>query len=126
MSNMSLHEEICPNCGKKQFVKRYDSINNYDKELFPKIVDKSIFDYECEFCKEKIHAPYPFLFHQMGIRDIQIGYKIHPVSSLSHLLNPVMIAMKKVMDDSGCDADDISEYYDNEDAFANRVSDFID
>lgn len=125
MSSVSLHKEVCPKCGKEQMVERYDSVNDYHRELFPKIVDKSIFDYECESCREKIHAPYPLLFHKMGIRDIQIGYRIEPMQPTFRSLNPMMVAMKKVMEDSGHESKDVSEFYDNEDEFANRVSDFL-
>ena len=125
MSSASIHKEICPKCGKEQMVERYDSINNYHSELFPQIVNKSIFDYECESCKEKIHAPYPLLFHKLGIRDIQIGYKIKPMLPIFHSLNPMTAAFKKVMENDGHEFKDISEYYDNEDAFANRVKDFL-
>lgn len=124
MSSASLHKEICPKCGKEQMVERYDSVNDYHGELFPKIIDKSIFDYECECCKEKIHAPYPLLFHKMGVRDIQIGYKISPIPTY-HTLDPMMVAMKKVMEEAGCETNDISERYDNEDKFVKRVKDFV-
>lgn len=33
MSSITLHTEICPNCGKEQKVERYDSINNYEREV---------------------------------------------------------------------------------------------
>lgn len=33
----------CPKCGNVQKKIRYSSINNYDKELFPSIIDKSFF-----------------------------------------------------------------------------------
>lgn len=125
MSSASLHKEVCPKCGKEQMVERYDSINDYHKELFTQIVDKSIFDYECESCKEKVHAPYPLLFHKMGIRDIQIGYKIRPMQPIFHSFNPIIFAMKKVMEDVDCETKDIAEYYDNENDFANRVSNFL-
>lgn len=125
MSSVSLHKEVCPKCGKEQMVERYDSVNDYHQDLFSKIADKSIFDYECESCKEKVHSPYPLLFHKMGIRDIQIGYKINPIQPTFRSLNPMMIAMKKVMEDSGHESKDISEFYDNEDEFANRVNDFL-
>ena len=92
MSSVSLHKEVCPKCGKEQMVERYDSVNDYHREVFPKIVDKSIFDYECEACKEKIHAPYPLLFHKMGIRDIQIGYRIKPMQPTFRSFNPMMVA----------------------------------
>lgn len=60
MSTVSLHKEVCPKCGKEQMVERYDSINDYHKELFPQIVDKTIFDYECEAYIEK---EYMLLIH---------------------------------------------------------------
>lgn len=123
MSTVSLHKEVCPKCGKEQMVERYDSINDYHKELFPQIVDKTIFDYECEACRERIHAPYPLLFHRMGVRDIQIGYKISPIRpTYSDVLT---LAMKTVMDNSGLDSKDISERYDDEDEFVERVSNFL-
>lgn len=123
MSTVSLHKEVCPKCGKEQMVERYDSINDYHKELFPQIVDKTIFDYECEAYRERIHAPYPLLFHRMGVRDIQIGYKISPIRlTYSDVLT---LAMKTVMDNSGLDSKDISERYDDEDEFVERVSNFL-
>lgn len=126
MLSVSLHKEICPKCGKEQMVERYDSVNDYHRELFSKIIDKTIFDYECEECKETIHAPYPVLFHKMGIRDIQIGYKIPVINSpLCSITSPLMIAMKKVMEDKGHASKDVAECYDDEDEFAKRVADFI-
>lgn len=125
MSNISLHEEKCPKCGKEQMVERYDSINDYHRELFPKIVDKSIFDYTCKACKEKIHSPYPLLFHKMGIRDIQIGYRM-PVMDLSLFpTTPLLTAMKKAMADAGDESEDVSECYNDEDEFAKRVERFV-
>lgn len=128
MSSASLHKVVCPKCGKEQTIERYDSINNHNWELFPRIVDKSIFDYECKSCKEKVHAPYPLIFHKMGIRDVQIGYKIEiiPIQpTFISFFNPKDIAMKKVMEDSGHKVENILEYYDNEDEFARRVNDFV-
>lgn len=125
MSSVSLHKEVCPKCGKEQMIERYDSINDYHEELFPKIIDKSIFDYNCESCKEKIHAPYPLLFHKMGFRDIQIGYKISPIKSPFCFANPMMVAVKKAMEKKGQEFEDISECYDNEDEFVDRVKSFL-
>jgi len=126
MSSASFHKEVCPHCGKEQLVERYDSINDYHKELFSKIVDKSIFDYTCESCKNTVHAPYPLLFHKMGLKDVQIGYKITPISIPSFYFNPLMAAMKSVMENKGHDIRDVSESYNDEDEFAYRVKDFID
>lgn len=123
MSTISLHKEICPKCGKEQTVERYDSVNDYNQELLPKIIDKSIFDYECECCKEIIHAPYPFLFHKMGVRDIQIGYKVSPIE-VTHL-DPLTLAMKIAMHNSGHKSNDISERYDTEDEFTKRVASLL-
>ena len=106
-------------------VERYDSINDYHRELFPKIIDKTIFDYECKACKEKNHAPYPLLFHKMGIRDIQIGYKINPIQPTFRSFNPMMVAMKKVMEDAGHEFNDVGEFYDDEDEFAIRVQELL-
>ena len=125
MSSASLHKEICPKCGKEQLVERYDSINDYHKELFPKIIDKTIFDYECEFCHEKIHSPYPLLFHKMGFRDIQVGYKISPINIRLYSFNPLFEAIKMAMEKDGHNCKDISECYDNEDEFANRVKSIL-
>lgn len=125
MSSASLHTVTCPKCKKEQTIERYNSINDYHKELFPKIVDKTIFDYECEFCKEKIHHPYPLLFHKMGIRDIQIGYKISPTPTAFRPTNPMMIAMKMALADTGHESKDISERCEDEDTFAQRVASFI-
>lgn len=127
MSAASLHKEVCPKCGYEQMVERYDSINDYHKELFPQIIDKSIFDYECESCKEKIHAPYPLLFHKMGFRDIQIGYKIHPIGIPRSLFpsHPLMAAMKNVMKETGYEYLDITEYYDDENEFAQRIENLV-
>ena len=126
MSSASFHKVICPECNKEQTIERYDSVNDYDYELFWKIANKSIFDYECNFCKEKIHSPYPLLFHKLGIRDIQIGYKIKPIQPILNSFNPMMIAMKTAMEKAGIESKDICEFYDNEDDFANRVNDFLD
>jgi len=125
MSSASLHTVTCPKCKKEQTIERYNSINDYHKDLFPKIVDKTIFDYECEFCKEKIHHPYPLLFHKMGIRDIQIGYKISPTPPAFRPTNPMMVAMKMALADTGHESKDISERYEDEDTFAQRVASFI-
>lgn len=125
MSSKSLHTVTCPKCKKEQTIERYNSINDYHKELFPKIVDKSIFDYECQYCKEKIHHPYPLLFHKMGIGDIQIGYKINPMQPIFCSFNPMMVAMKKALEDTGHESKDIFERYEDEDAFSERVASFI-
>jgi len=125
MSSKSIHKVTCPKCKKEQFIERYNSINDYHKELFPKIVDKTIFDYECESCKEKIHHPYPLLFHKMGIRDIQIGYKIYHIQQTCRSFNPIIVAMKKALEDTGHESKDIFECYEDVDAFSERVASFI-
>ena len=127
MSSITLHTEICPNCGKEQKVERYDSINNYEREVFPKLADGTIFDYECKYCKKTIHSPYPLLFHKMGIRDIMIGYKFAPVHNTPVFqANPFMAVMKKSMEEKGHDTSDIRENYENETEFINRVKEFLD
>lgn len=122
MSKVTLHEVTCPKCGKNQRIERYDSINDYHRELFPKIVDKTIFDYQCEECKETVHDPYPLLFHMMGIQDIQIGYRIQPIRFSAELFNPLMKMMKEALESSGQESRDITESYDDEDEFAYRVA----
>lgn len=120
MSKSSLHRVICPKCNKEQVIERYDSINDYHYELFPKIIDKSIFDYECKNCKETIHEPYPLLFHKMGFPDIQIGYRMAPLPT------SILAAMFPAVA-SGIHAlpgNEIREYYENEDDFASRVQHF--
>lgn len=79
----------------------------------------------CPKCGREQIAPYPLLFHKMGIRDIQIGYKISPFNAEFLSFTPLVIAMKKVLKDTGHESKDISEYYDNEDEFVNRVKNFI-
>lgn len=123
MSSISLHTVKCPKCNKEQTIERYNSINDYHRELFPKIADKTIFDYQCEACKEKIHDPYPLLFHKMGIRDIQIGYKISPIHI--NFINPLTLALKKALEETGKESTDICECYDDEDTFSQRVANFI-
>lgn len=127
MSSASLHTVKCPKCNKEQTIERYNSINDYHRELFPKIADKTIFDYKCSSCNETIHEPYPLLFHKMGFRDIQIGYRFPVIGkiSLDSMENPIVALMKKVMEDSGHEAKDIAESYEDEDEFAKRVAEFI-
>ena len=38
MSSSSIHEVECPICNTKQKIERYNSVNDYHSELFPKIV----------------------------------------------------------------------------------------
>ena len=125
MSSMSLHKEICPKCGKEQMVEKYDSLNNYDEEMFAKIVDGTIFDYKCENCEEYIHAPNPLMFHKMGIQDVQIGYKISPMQSMFRSTNPIVIAMKEAMESAGKETEDIAERYEDEEEFRNRVGEIL-
>ena len=125
MSSMSLHKEICPKCGKEQMVEKYDSLNNYDEEMFAKIVDGTIFDYKCEKCEKNIHAPHPLLFHKMGIQDVQIGYKISPMQSMFRSTNPIVIAVKEAMKSAGKESEDIMERYEDEEEFRNRVGEFL-
>ncbi len=66
MSSITLHTETCPNCGKEQKVERYDSINNYEREVFPKLADGTIFDYECQYCKKNHTFPIPIIVSQNG------------------------------------------------------------
>lgn len=122
MSRASLHDVTCPKCGKNQRIERYDSINDYHSELFPKIVDKTIFDYQCEECKETVHDPYPLLFHLMGIQDIQIGYRIQPIRFSTGIFSPLMEMMKEALERSGRESKDITESYDDENEFAYRVA----
>lgn len=126
MSSASLHKEVCPKCGREQMVERYDSINDYHMELFSKIMDKSIFDYQCEACKEVIHAPHPLLFHRLGIKDIQIGYKVPPSSVRFPINNQFMAAViKKSLENAGMDTKDVCENYEDEEAFVDRVKDIL-
>lgn len=122
MSKVSLHVVTCPKCGKTQRIERYDSINDYHRELFPKIVDKTIFDYQCEECKETVHDPYPLLFHLMGIQDVQIGYRIQPIGLSIEMFNPLLRMMKEALERSGRESKDITEFYDDENEFAYRVA----
>lgn len=124
MSNTLIYKETCPKCGKENKIERYSSLNSYDEKLFPTIVDKTIFAYRCKHCKENIYAPYPFLFHKIGIPDVQIGYKMKPFPTF-RFFNPMMATMKKVMENNGYDTKDILEYYDDENEFVNRVKQFL-
>lgn len=122
MSSVTIHHEVCPCCKNKQQIERFDSVNDFDREVFARIVDKSIFYYKCNKCKKKIYSPYPLLFHRMGCKDIQIGYMIHPISAKDILLvNPLITLLRKI----GKDGDDIAEYYDDVDKFIKRVKEFI-
>ncbi len=61
----------------------------------------------------------------MGIRDIMIGYKFAPVHNTPVFqTNPFLAAMKKAMEDTGHDASDIRENYEDETEFINRVKEF--
>lgn len=111
----------CPKCGNEQKKIRYGSINNYDKELFSSIIDKSVFSCTCEKCKENIFDDSPLLFHYMGGRDIQIGYKIMPYPVPMDIVNPFMRIFKESMG-----LKDISEKYDDLDKFCNRVKEICD
>ena len=122
MSKTSLHVVTCPKCGKPQRIERYDSINNYHSELFSKIVDKTIFDYQCESCKETVHEPYPLLFHWMGFQDIQIAYKFpkQAYSFARAFLSPSETENK--LREMGILKNDIVETYDDEDEFVHKVA----
>lgn len=120
MTKITVHKVICHICGHEQEIERYDSINDYNKELFPRIVDKSIFNYQCAKCKKEIFSPYPFLFHKMYGRSVQIGYKITPYSIPTSAINPLVAALN-----TAAGLTDISERYDDIDEFVNRVSDFV-
>lgn len=122
MSRVSLHEVTCPKCGKTQRIERYDSINNYHNELFPKIVDKTIFDYQCECCKKIVHEPYPLLFHLMGFQDVQIAYKFpEQAFSFARAFLPPSETENELRA-MGVLKDNIMETYDDEDEFAYRVA----
>lgn len=118
MSSASIHEVRCPICNTKQKIERYNSVNDYHSELFPKIVDKTIFDYTCENCGKVIREPYPLLFHKMSVNDIQIGYKITPIKL--PFTNPFIELLKTTYK-----KDNVSERYDDINEFAKRVSEFV-
>ncbi len=125
MSYKQIQIVKCPNCKEEQSIEIWGSVNELDRDIFPKIVDGTIFDYRCEHCGETIHAPHPLLFHKMGVRDIQIGYLVKPVDISSVCISPFNIAMKNVLKQKGYDSENIVESYDDEIAFRNRVSEFI-
>ena len=82
---------------------------------------------DANVAKKTIHSPYPLLFHRMGIQDIMIGYKFAPVHNMPVFPeNPFMAVMKKSMEDTGHDASDIRENYEDETEFINRVKEFLD
>ena len=63
MSSVTLHTVKCPNCNHEQEVERWNSVNDYDKDKFLSIVDKSIFTYECKIVKKQYyhHILYCFI-----------------------------------------------------------------
>lgn len=56
-----------------------------------------------------------------------IGYKFAPVHNMPVFpANSFLAAMKKSMEDTGHDASDIRENYEDETEFINRVKEFLD
>ena len=123
MSMKSVHTVTCPKCGKSQQVERWDSVNDYNREEFSHILDKSIFCYTYQFCRKTVFDPQPLLFHRMSLNDIMIGYKV-PVMKQSNIFptSPLLVALKSCCPDG---MSDIAECYDEVEPFIERVSEFV-
>lgn len=70
----SQHEELiqCPFCGKKFFFKMYDSVNvGLNPEYKKRVIDKTLFRYECPQCHNSDYVLYSILYHAP-----EIGYMI--------------------------------------------------
>lgn len=75
----------CPNCGKEFETSEYDSINvSINPELKDKVLDGSIFDYECPKCHEIFKNDFPFLYHDMS-KNRMIFYNRETVNLLETL-----------------------------------------
>lgn len=66
MSDIRTEVQKCPHCSKESELTIYSSINvTLDPNLKKKILDSSIFEWECPYCHEKFDLVYDFLYHDM-------------------------------------------------------------
>ena len=66
MSELRTVTQQCPHCSKKSELEIYSSINvSLDPSLKKKILDSSLFDWECPHCHETFNLLYGFLYHDM-------------------------------------------------------------
>ena len=72
MSTSLVRDIACPNCGEAHPLNIYTSINIADNpELKERVLDESIFDYQCEDCGYMAEITYPLVYH-----DPKAGYMI--------------------------------------------------
>ena len=65
MSKMHIEKITCPECGRENEYKFWDSVNvNLDPELKEHVLDGSIFDYSCS-CGYSTKLVHQFLYHDM-------------------------------------------------------------
>lgn len=56
----------CPNCQHSSEAELYDSVNvTLNPEVKAKILDHTIFDWECPHCQQQYATLYGFLYHDM-------------------------------------------------------------
>lgn len=110
----------CPNCKNRGVYTIYDSVNiTLDPELKEKVLDKSIFRFNCDNCKCSVGFAYQLLYHD-EIRQYMIwllpseedtsqpempddewglpGYRLRLVKSINRLLEKIRIFDNKLDD----------------------------
>lgn len=66
MSELRTVTQHCPHCSKKSDLEIYSSINvSLDPTLKNRILDASLFSWECPHCHEVFNLLYGFLYHDM-------------------------------------------------------------
>lgn len=67
MSQQHIEKVTCPKCGASGEITIWDSINvDQDPELKNKILDESLFIWECPHCKHRVYVTFGTLYHDMN------------------------------------------------------------
>lgn len=71
----------CPKCGKKDKVVIWQSLNgDIDPKAKQKLIDGTLFRFECKKCGLKINLDYPILYHDMANRAMVYYVKEESIS----------------------------------------------
>ena len=82
MSSFRNVKITCPACNTEGSFTVWDSVNvDLDPELKSKVMDGSLFAWECPNCKKIFNAPYSFLYH-----DMTHNFMVYFDSEKSHII----------------------------------------
>lgn len=110
MSTKITKEIICPSCGKSDSIGMFQSIRSDDEELRKKIMDETLFDWNCTHCGCSAEFVYPCLYHDIShylmvylvpekeeksLKDVKVASEFPQLSELSKRTVTTLQQMKE-------------------------------